>query len=290
MNYYLENTNFRAEIKSKGAELCSFKNTKTNTEYIWQGDPKFWNRHAPVLFPIVGKLKNNQYHFEGKTYQMSQHGFARDKEFVLLSQSADELIFELREDAETLEKYPFEFILQISYQLKTNILTTKYSVQNPSTSNLYFSIGGHPAYRCPLKNGEKRSDYFLEFEASENAKRFPLEAEGVSLDSIPVFEKNGILPITDSLFEADALVFKDLKSEVIRIKNQAQRMVLEFRFQGFPFFGIWSKNQQSPFVCLEPWCGVADCVNHEGDLTKKEGIISLKTGEIFERSYEVEVF
>ncbi|MDQ3290846.1 MAG: aldose 1-epimerase family protein, partial [Bacteroidota bacterium] len=146
MMHTLQNDTFQIGVQEHGAELCSFKNTQTNLEYIWQADPAIWARHAPVLFPIVGKLKDNQYTYKGKSYTLPQHGFARDHAFTLESKTENSLTFLLQQSEASLNNYPFDFRLFISYRLEENALTVAYRVENPSDKNLYFSLGAHPGF------------------------------------------------------------------------------------------------------------------------------------------------
>ena len=280
MKATLENTYLSIAVKSKGGELCSLVKKATQTEYIWQAGRDYWNRHAPVLFPIVGALKDGIYYYEGKGYKMGQHGLARDLPFRLADRRENELVYSLKSSPFTLERYPFEFELQIIYTLEGNRLTTTYRVINPSEKTLYFSIGAHPAFNCPLQEGEKRSDYQLVFE----------QPETISIQRIINGFRNGTwdlvldnqqhLPITDHLFEKDALIFKGLNSTSVSLQKGAQP-VLTFNFEGFPYLGIWSKSATAPFVCIEPWFGVTDNTKHNRQLKEKEGIVALEgKGEI----------
>ncbi len=171
----LQNNSFQINVQEHGAELCSFKNTQTDLEYIWQADPAIWARHAPVLFPTVGKLKNNQFTYQGKSYTLPQHGFARDYAFTLKSKTENSLTFVLEQSEATLIHFPFSFRLCISYRLEENTLTVSYRVENPASTNLYFSLGAHPGFACPLFPDEQFSDYYLQFEKSEGIKRYLLD-------------------------------------------------------------------------------------------------------------------
>lgn len=284
----ISNQKLTATFKSLGAELISLVKNSTKQEYIWQADPSHWARHTPVLFPFVGKLKGDSYSYNGKKYASGQHGFARDKDFEIIHHTSDEIAFELVSDAETLKNYPFEFRLIIRYTLEDNFLKTAYEVENLSKKEMLFSIGGHPAFNCPMVAGERRSDYHLKFNVDEPLNTHLLVNGQFSGETETVDQNDGILPISDQLFDKDALVFKGLKSDKITIANTDTNW-MTFHFPGFPYLGIWSKSQTSPFVCIEPWYGLADSALHEGDLITKEGIKKLKYSAIFRCAYSVEI-
>lgn len=284
----LENNFLKIKVKHHGAELCSLTKKETGTEYIWQADPTFWGRHAPVLFPIVGRLKDDQMQVEGKTYSMKQHGLARNMNFELIKRDKSSLTFELTDSEETLKHYPYPFRLRLGYELVEHSLKVSYAIYNPSDAPIYFSIGGHPAFRCPLHDGEKRSDYQLVFEKVETASTQRLDGGIRNGQTDLILNKEKKLPILDNLFDEDALVFNNLNSEWVRLQK-GNTPILTFDFTGFPYLGIWSKNQASPFICIEPWFGVADHRQHYQDFSQKEGILKLEGKEQFSCVYSVEI-
>ena len=285
--FQIENEQLVAQVKAQGAELCSLKSQKY--EYIWQADPQHWARHTPVLFPIVGKLKENSFVHEGKKYELSQHGFARDMVFEKYTHTKNQIWFVLKTTPETSQKYPFDFCLKIGYELIENQLITHYLVENTSTQKMYFSIGGHPAYRCPFYEKTQRNEYHLEFERKENAEKHLLEGSFFSGKTEKCLENTAILPLSDTIFDNDALVFKNLASKKVSLYHQ-NKQVWSFHFPNFPYLGIWSKSQDSPFVCIEPWFGLADSVDANGEISQKEGIIALNPRQIFKCSYTLEIF
>ncbi|RDC62199.1 aldose 1-epimerase family protein [Adhaeribacter pallidiroseus] len=290
MMHTLQNSTFQIGVQEHGAELCSFKNKQTNLEYIWQADPAVWNRHAPVLFPTVGKLKNNQFTYQEKAYTLPQHGFARDYAFTLDSKTENSLVFVLEQSEATLANYPFNFRLYITYQLQDNALTMSYRVENPANTALYFSLGAHPGFVCPLFSDEQFSDYYLQFEKPENLQRYLLDGGLQNGQTEPVFLENNLhLPLTYALFEKDAIVLKNLTSEKISLRSRRHEHGLDFIFLGYPYFGIWTKEKNAPFICLEPWHGIADSVNSSGELTEKEGMILLPPREVFTCAYTIVV-
>lgn len=284
----LENKYVTASIKSLGAELCSFKLKKDGTEYLWQADPGYWGRHAPVLFPIVGRLVDNEYNLDGKVYQLSQHGFARDMEFVLRESDDQHVVYQLLANETTLEKYPSKFELLIEYTLKGHELTVAYKVKNQDDKKMYFSIGAHPGFRCPLQSGECFEDYYLEFSKKETANKYKLEDGFISDQMEIVLNNENIIPLSYYLFKDDALVFKGLQSDAVTLKSHKSNKTVMMKFAGFPYHGIWSKPEGgAPFICIEPWYGVADKIGGKKEFTEKEGIRVLKPGECFACHYSI---
>ncbi|HLI92921.1 MAG TPA: aldose 1-epimerase family protein [Puia sp.] len=283
--YTIENHDLNVRIHPKGAELQSIYGKHTGLEYLWGGDPAFWARHSPLLFPIVGALKCNTYYFEGKAYTLPRHGFARDKEFTVQAQSGDSIQFLLTSDQQTLAVYPFEFELRVSYQLRPVGLATTYQVQNRSASPIYFSLGAHPAFRVPLVPGTAYSDYYLEFDGVQNAPRWPISKDGlIEREPQPLLQGTAVLRLDKQLFQKDALVFKQLVSTGVTLRSGRTPRGLRIDFPGFPYLGIWDA-PGADFVCIEPWCGIADSVGSDQQLATKEGINRLESGAVFERSW-----
>lgn len=283
-NMILKNTFLTATFSTKGAELISLK-TDTEKELIWQADPKFWNKSSPILFPIVGGLKNNRYSYEEKFYELNRHGFARDLEFTVAYHFDEEICFELKSTEDTKTLYPFDFILHIIYSLIDNELLCTYKVINPSKEVLYFSIGAHPAFAL----GETKEDfekYTLHFYEDIELECQMLDNGLIGNETRTIVLKNKALPLTYDIFYEDALVIKNLKSSKLFIRNQADTSEIEFSFDDFPYFGIWSAKDAN-FICLEPWCGIADSINHNHDLTEKEGIVALASHQMFERNWKI---
>ncbi|RYY70291.1 MAG: aldose 1-epimerase family protein [Chitinophagaceae bacterium] len=286
---FLENEQLKIIIHPKGAELVSLFDKSSGTEYLWQGDPAFWNKHSPVLFPIVGTLKDNAYFHKDQRYELSRHGFAREMIFDVVKQEKDRIVFSLYSSSETLEKFPFPFQFDISYQLKEKQLQVTYSISNTGDTEMFFSVGGHPAFRLPVDPATVYNDYFLDFAQEENAGRWPISADGL-IEKEPIPLLNGtLLPLSKSLFQKDALVFKDLRSSSLHLKSQKTTKGFTFAFEGFPYLGIWAA-KDADFVCIEPWCGIADSVDSNQELSQKEGINRLEAGGIFERQWSVEIF
>lgn len=278
-----------AGICRKGAELRSLKHAKTGLEYMWQANPDFWGKHSPVLFPIVGSLKNDNYFFNGKTYALPRHGFARDKVFEANQINDTEVVFTLEEDEETLKVYPFKFRLQLKYRLDENGLSCTYLVHNPTETTLWFSVGGHPAFNVPLTPDTTYDDYYLRFNKDEPLIRWHLQEGLISNETSVLEATNGCLNLNPSLFYSDAIVLKNLKSTKVTLGCNKHAHGLHFDFSGFPYLGIWAA-KDAPFVCLEPWCGHADTVDHNQQLTEKPGIEMLRAGEYWERTWMVNIY
>jgi galactose mutarotase-like enzyme len=288
--FILENEVLRVGLSSKGAELQNILNKVFGIEYLWNGNPAFWSKRSPVLFPIVGSLKNNSYSYQGKSYQLPRHGFARDMEFEVEKQSPREIIFLLKSNAETKISYPFDFEFRIRYQLMGDELSTEYMVSNIGTGILLFSVGGHPAFRLPLTADTSFSDYYLKFEETENLSRWPISKDGLLLPAlVPVLEDSNRLNLSKSLFYQDALVFKYPTSSEISLLSAKTKHGVLFQMGEFPFLGIWSA-RDADFICIEPWCGIADSVSSNQQLEQKEGIEKLAPGKIFSRQWRVKIF
>ena len=264
-----------------GAELVALSKGVTN--YIWTIDTKYWNKTSPILFPIVGRLKNDTYHYEGNQYALSRHGFARDNEFKIVHQTATEVVFSFSSNSTTLRVYPFAFELQIGYTLKENRLIISYQVCNNNEVEMPFSIGAHPAFAID----GNFSDYTLVFDSNDNFESHLLENDLFSGKTKVIPSKDNMIPLNYDLFSTDALVFKKLKSSEITLVNK-NKPVLKMNFKGFPYLGIWTK-EKAPFLCIEPWFGHADNENSNGKLMEKDGIQIIKPNALFHCQFSIEI-
>ena len=279
MNITIYNHLIKATINTLGAELIQLE--KENHNYIWTIDETYWNKTSPILFPIVGRLKNDAYTIEGKTYELPRHGFARNFEFELENQTENTVVLLFTENQETLKHYPFQFELRLKYELIENSLKINYSILNKSQETMPFSIGAHPAFAID----GLFSDYTLDFNQSENFISHELEKEQFNNSFKKIPSENGKINLDYALFEKDALVFKHLKSDILTLlKNNQPYISVEFK--GFPYLGIWTK-PNAPFLCIEPWCGLADNVNHNGNIYEKEGIQILDKNANFQREINI---
>lgn len=282
MNTTISNSILKASIKHSGAELFSLKDNQ-NKEFIWEGNPAFWGKHSPILFPIVGTLKNNTYKVNGKEYLLPRHGFARDMEFQLIYKTENSATFSLQSNEETLKKYPFEFELQLTYTLNQSTLDIEYKVINKCKSKMPFSIGAHPAIALP----DNFEHYSFEFEKQEDLKYYLLENDLISNKTENLETTNNLVPLNYKLFENDALVFKTLKSHSLTILENSKPYI-KVDFENFPSLGIWTK-EQAPFVCIEPWFGYSDTAENSGDLFEKEGILILDANQTFNSKFSLEI-
>ncbi len=288
--YTLSNYVLRISVNSLGAELCSVKSAAGDIEYIWQADSSIWARHAPHLFPIVGKLNNNSYYYQNKLYQLPQHGFARDLEFSCIEQSSDSLVFELTASEQTLINFPFHFSLKITYTLQNNSIAVSYSVFNPDNKELYFSIGAHPAFNCPLKQDERFSDYELQFNELDHLILHKLHDGLISGETEKIELGNRALSLSPQLFEKDAMVLKNNQITGVKLRSKKTGHGVSMQCNGWPYFGIWTKPGTSKFLCLEPWYGLADTFNSNTGFENKEGIMLLETENYFNASFTLEFF
>ncbi|MDO7874659.1 aldose 1-epimerase family protein [Hymenobacter sp. ASUV-10] len=286
--YTLTSATAHATLATHGAELTSF--VKDGLEYLWQADPAVWGRHAPVLFPIVGRLPEDAYLHNGQAYKLTQHGFARDREFAVVSQSDSEIVFRLTDDEASRAAYPFAFELTISYTLRADELEVRWQVRNPSaTEELLFSIGAHPAFRCPLLPEEKFEDYFFAFDHPVTAERHLLQGGLLNGETTPSLQNQTELPLTYGLFADDALVFKHYDFTRVALRSRRSPHFVRVRFDGFPYLGLWTKGPGAEFVCIEPWQGIASSVGQPAELRDKEGILSLPPRQQFEATYSITI-
>ena len=282
MEVLIKNQQIEAVIKTKGAELFSLKKDEKN--YIWEINTDFWNKTSPILFPIVGALKNNEYHYNNKTYKLPRHGFARDFDFEIISKSEDAVTFSLKYSDETLKVYPFQFELRISYILEDSRLIVKYQIINLSDENMLYSIGAHPAFAI---DGDFE-EFSLVFDEEKELETHQLNHDLFSgkTEKIILNERN--LALDYQLFENDALVFKNSVTQSLTLVKNNQP-VIKVGFPDFPYLGIWTK-KNAPFICIEPWLGIADNVNSTGDLSEKEGVQTLEAHAENSVFWSVEIF
>ena len=286
----LENDMLTVAINPKGAELTSLFHKVHRIEYMWGGDPAFWGKHSPVLFPIVGSLKQNTYYYKGLSYTLPRHGFARDLQFSVEDKQGEMAVFVLESSPDTLEVFPFLFKFSIHYKLSGSSLCVTYAVENRSTGEMFFSVGAHPAFAVPIVPGTAYHDYKLIFNLNETAGRWPISREGLIMEnSILLLRNQSELPLSKELFSMDAIVLKQLASSTVILGSDRTEHGLRFSFNGFPYLGLWAA-KDADFVCIEPWCGIADSVTASQELTEKEGINKLQGGELFSRSWQVDLW
>lgn len=287
MRYVLENDQLKIEVDSFGAELKSVRSKADGKEYMWCGDKKFWGRTSPVLFPFVGSLKDKEYLYRGVNYPMGQHGFARDMEHELVEKSDTELWFVLKSSDETMEKYPFAFVLRIGYQLTGNQVKTMWRVENPSNETMYFSIGAHPAFNCPVNGEMDKTGYGIYFGGVSE-----IHHHGNTLDSgLAVQEdivlplKEGIADITPEFFDRCTYMVEGKQTGEVALVDPYGNHYVTVQFDT-PLFAIWSpEGKNAPFVCIEPWYGRCDAVGFAGTLEEREYTNVLESGKEFRAQY-----
>lgn len=290
MNTILKNDVAIVEIKKAGAEIVSFKSLVNDTEYVWDGNENIWGSHAPVLFPLVCAVVNNEIRVDGKTYEIGNHGFAKFSDFEVVEANDTTAVFKLTYSEKTLAMYPYKFNLFITYTLNGNKLETKYKVENADDKEIYFQLGTHPAFNCPLDKENQFEDYYLEFDQEETLERFFMNAGNciISDKSEVLIENSKILPLTHELFYDGALVFKKINSQKITLKSKKSAKNVVVFYENLPTLGIWQK-KDAPFVCIEPWYGLADADNYTGEFKDRDRIIPLKQNETFEAALNIEV-
>jgi galactose mutarotase-like enzyme len=285
--YQIESNQLLIRIDPKGAELKNVFHKLFAIEYMWGADPLFWAKTSPVLFPIVGTLKNNTYYYKEHPYSLTRHGFARDKTFHITEQRKDFIALSITSDADTLALYPFPFVFSILYQINNTELTVTYLIQNTGNDTMFFSVGGHPAFKVPLVEGTTYDDYKLLFEKMETLDSWPISKDGL-IEKQPqaLLEQSNVLPLRKDLFMKDALVLKHLQSSWVKFCSAKTEHGLQFTFTSFPYLGLWAA-PGADFLCIEPWCGIADSVDTDQQLENKEGIIRLAPAASFNVQWKV---
>lgn len=292
MNCKIESPLFEVEVNKIGAELSSIKSKRTGLEYIWEANPDVWGSSAPVLFPIIGMLKGGKYIHENTWYELPKHGFIRNNENLVVEEQQNNLVrFVLVSDELTKQRYPFDFQFRIQFSIQGSILTVSHQIKNAGDKPMYFSLGGHPAFRCPLSKDETYDDYELKFDKNETAHTLCVDLKNglINNKTISMLDNSDKIKLTSHIFDNDALIFKDLNSKSISLNHKTRGKVLSVDFSEFTYLGIWAKPKAN-FVCIEPWIGIADNIHHNQQLKDKDGIIKLSAQQVFEASYSIEVF
>lgn len=288
MNYTIENEQIKLTVSDHGAEIKSLLRKADGRELMWQADSAFWGRTSPVLFPLVGNYFEKKSIYNGKTYEMGQHGFARDMDFTLVKESAEELEFQLKDNEETKAKYPFAFLLTLSYKITGSEVKVGWKVENTNDTDMYFSIGGHPAFNCDLDTYTLRFEKAGKANSEITANIISDDGSGCLGDVKSTYKlEGGILKMSDELFSRDALIIEDRQSDKVTLVNPSGEDVISVSFDA-PLFGVWSPvGKHAPFVCIEPWCGRCDRVGFNQKLEEREYGNKLAIGEEFNVSYMI---
>ncbi len=276
----ISNEYLTAEISAKGAELQSIKTD--GRERLWNGDPSVWSGRAPLLFPVCGALKDDKFVFGGKEYTLPRHGFARQSQFEIESAELQKAVFLLRSSEKTLAVYPFEFELRVIYTLDKTCINIEYEVKNLTNGEMYFSIGSHEAYSCP----EGIENYSVIFDKAENLIANRLDGALVGSRTVDLGQNTRELPLKCEYFEEDSLNFLNLNSRRVILKNRKTGEEIKVDFEGAEYFLIWQKPGAS-YICLEPWCGIADFCDSDYDITKKPGIVKLSPNQAFTKRHSI---
>ena len=285
----ISNKHLTIQVSPHGAELCSI--VANGKEYLWQADPAFWKRHSPVLFPIVGSVWENEYRNEGIPYTLTQHGFARDMEFTLISEKEDEVRYRLVSNEETLHKYPFPFCLEIGYRIQGKKIEVMWEVKNTGDKEMYFQIGAHPAFYWPEFDASNSERGFFRFD-KENGLKYILISEKGCADPSTEYSlelTDGLLPLDTHTFDKDALILENEQVRKVTLYNKEKLAYLSLHFNA-PVVGLWSPPaKNAPFVCIEPWYGRCDRAHYTGEYKDKDWMQHLQPEEIFQGGYTIEI-
>lgn len=285
----ISNDQLSIGVSPHGAELCSIR--ANGKEYLWQADPTFWKRHSPVLFPIVGSVWENEYRQAGKTYTLTQHGFARDMEFALISEKTNEIFYQLTSNDETRLKYPFPFSLEIGYRMEGKQIEVLWKVQNTGTTEMHFQIGAHPAFYYPGFDASTQERGYFGFDKEEDLKYILIPEKGCADPSTEYTLEltDGLLPLNTHTFDKDALIIENEQIHKVTLYNKEKKACLSLRFDA-PVVGLWSPPaKNAPFICIEPWYGRCDRVGYNGEFKDKDWTQHLQPNEIFEGGYTIEI-
>ncbi len=284
MIYTIENDYIKLSVKDFGCEISSIFNKKNQREYLWQGDETIWSGQSPILFPVIGRLLDDCYRFEGKEYTMPKHGFARRMLWEFKEQTENTLSFTLKENEETLKIYPFNFVLTVTYTLTENTLSVTHKVENKSENTMYFSIGAHPAFNCEIGDS-----LFFDENETLSLEKIDLERSLLLGQTTTALDNEKEIVITEDIFKEDALILSGMKSDYITFKAKNGSYSVRFKFyNNTPYLGLWAK-PGAPYVCIEPWCGINDSTERCADISEKRGINALKNGESFLFTWKAEI-
>lgn len=275
MTHSIENEHLKLSVKSFGCEITSIKSKNTEYEFMWQGNPQIWSGQAPILFPIIGRLIDDKYIFDGKEYTMEKHGFARRNEWEFITGDKNSMTFRLTDNENTRTMYPFSFELRVTFTLDENTLKVKHEVENKTDGTMYFSLGAHPAFNCEIGNK-------LTFSKNEELKTEKIDlVRSLRLPGKFSFpQDNGTITITKDIFNEDALILSSFESDSLTLHSDNNSRKIKFTFGNAPYLGIWAKPGAS-YVCIEPWYGVNDSLEKKDDFSKKDAINALGKNETF---------
>ena len=289
MIYTIQNETLKVGINSRGGEIWSI--VKDGTEYLWQGDTKYWGDRAFNLFPYIARLTDGKYTLDGKTYQMTIHGFVNYSELTLEEQTAEKLVFTLKESGETLEKYPYNFVYRLTYTLLGNKLEVKFTVVNPNEKPMYFGVGGHPGFNVPLEKGLGFEDYYLEFDEAVTPVRVGFSETCFLNGEDKAYElaDGKRIPLAHDLFDDDAIVLTKM-SRAVTLKSDKSTKSVHVEYPQMDYLGIWHMpHTDAPYVCIEPWSSLPSRQDVVEDLATQQNLIALPAGETYENRWTIQI-
>lgn len=290
MIHSIENEFIKMKVDSTGAELKSIKciDDEMDLEYLWQLNPGIWERQAPLLFPVIGRLKDGEYIYNGNTYTIPIHGFARFAEFEVKSASEDEIVFKIQSSNETLKEYPFEFELEIRYKLDGFAIIKSHTVSNRNNRDMYYEIGGHEGYNIALMSGEKMEDYYIRFPGMKSLETYTSDEDVMmNREKKKVELENGKLHLSPEVFKNDALIIDEFEHRRIILENDKNDRTVEVEFDDFKYLGLWTKYMRGNYICIEPWSSLPDCNYLGKELENKKDIRKLAPGKSETLKYKI---
>jgi galactose mutarotase-like enzyme len=282
MFYTIENDNLKATFSSKGAEIQSLITKSNNREYIWCANPEIWEDHGPTLFPMIARLKDGEYSYDGQIYKMPMHGFAKDMEMEVIAQKADSITFNLKASEDTLKMYPFNFEFTVCYTLDGKTLRKEHTITNHDEKTMYYEVGGHDGYNICMEDGETMGDYYIDFGDLDALQVMCLDENIMFLKEYKVLPlEDGKLSLAMETFKDEALVYRGIPVHSITMKSKKSDYSIKFDYEGFNTLAIWTRYlpYESNYVCLEPWSSLPDCAYLGKEIEEKVDVRLLESGK-----------
>lgn len=290
MKYQIRNDKLQVEILSLGAQMCSIKSAD-GTEYLWQGNPKYWSDMAPNLFPYIARMTDKKYTVYGKTYEMDIHGFAKDTVFVVEQKAEEHIVFSISDSEETRTQYPFSFVFEVDYRLEGNKLLVTYGVKNKDDKVMYFGVGGHPGFNVPIEEGLAFEDYYLEFDSAEDTKRVGF-SEDCFVNGIDIkceLENDVRIPLKHNLFDDDAIILTNM-SKGVTLKTDKSNKAIHVTYPHMPYLGFWHMPKtDAPYICIEPWSSLPSRKGIVEDLATQPGLVELEPDKVYQNQFVIEI-
>lgn len=288
---FLENDKLKVELNPLGAEIISIVSKSDGINYMWKRDKSLWGSSAPILFPIVGAVNNDTYRINSQEYHLTQHGFARHNVFNTKQVSPVRVDFTLESNEKIITQYPYQFKLVVSYELDGSALSCTCKVSNADSQDIYFQIGGHPAFACPFNDGESSDDYYIEFSQKETLDQKVLlpEKKCMSHETRPFFENERRFFVRQSLFANDAIVFKNFKSKTVSLKSIKHDKAIHVTMTGFDHLGLWASTHVGGLLAIEPWVGHIDYEGFAGEFKEKESVVELAPDKDYQVNFTISI-